>query len=62
MIRRKEGIGYLIVEMARKDIENGLLKKITIKESLPKIELKLVYNNNTLLEIPKMFLVGFRED
>ena len=47
--------------MVSKDIEKGLLKEIKIKEKLPSIDLKIVYDKNTLLEIPGLFIKEFEE-
>ena len=61
LVRRNEGIGYLIDAMVSRDIESGLLKQVKIKEKLPTIDLKLVYNKNTLLDIPGLFIKEFEE-
>ena len=61
LVRKNVGIGYLINVMVSKDIEKGLLKEIKIKEKLPSIDLKIVYDKNTLLEIPGLFIKEFEE-
>ena len=61
LVRRNEGIGYLIDAMVKKDIDDNILKEIKIKEKLPTIDLKLVYNKDTLLEIPGLFIKEFEE-
>ena len=61
LVRKKVGIGYLLKEMVKNDLEEGTLKEVKIRERLPQVELKLIYNSKKLYDIPKKFIDFFEE-
>lgn len=55
-VKRGEGVGYILKNMIVKDVENGLLKIINIKEELPKVNLKLICIEKRLTEASHRFI------
>ena len=47
-IKNRWGIGYILQDIVKKDLINGTLKKINIKEKLPKVSLYLIYDEKTI--------------
>ena len=50
------GIGYIIKDVVKREIDNGTMKVLKIEEELPKISLNLVYIDKYLTNIPKLFI------
>ena len=55
-VKRGEGVGYILKNMVTKDVGNGLLKIINIKEDLPKVNLKLICIEKRLTEASRRFI------
>ncbi len=50
------GIGYILEDVVKSEIDKGILKKLPIKESLPFVTLNLVYIDKYLMSAPKEFI------
>lgn len=50
------GIGYVIKQAVHKELENGILYEIKVKQKLPTLKLNLVYIEEYLTHIPKSFM------
>ena len=50
------GIGYIMEDLVKKDIELGNLEKLNIKEKLPSVTINLVYIDKYLMSAPKVFI------
>jgi DNA-binding transcriptional LysR family regulator len=50
------GIGYILSDIIKKDIEKGIFKKIDVKETLPSVTVNLVYIDKYLMNAPKVFI------
>lgn len=50
------GIGYILEDVVKKEIDKGTLKKLPIKESLPFVTVNLVYIDKYLMSAPKEFI------
>ena len=50
------GIGYILEDVVKDEIEKGTLKKLPIKESLPYVTVNLVYIDKYLMSAPKEFI------
>ena len=53
------GIGYVIEDLVKEDIEKGELQKINIKEKLPITKIELVYDTHHLNDISTYFIKNF---
>ena len=58
-IKKDLGIGYIIYDVIKDNIENGEFKIIDIKEKLPKITINLVYIEKYLTIAPKFFIENY---
>lgn len=58
-IKKDLGIGYIIYDIVKDNIENGEFKIINIREELPKITINLVYIENYLTIAPKYFIKNY---
>jgi DNA-binding transcriptional LysR family regulator len=58
-VKKDLGIGYIIYDLVKNDIENGELKLINIKEQLPTITINLVYIPKYLTTAPLTFIKTF---
>ena len=56
MVKKGLGIGYILKDMVKDDINKGLLKEIKIKEKLPEVSLNLIYKEKSLTEAPREFI------
>ena len=54
-IKMDAGIGYVMYDLVKKDVENGELKVVKIKK-LPKAQIMLAYNKKYLSKIPSHFI------
>lgn len=57
--QRDIGIGYVIRELIKKEIEEGVYREIKIEEELPKVEINIVYIDKYLTKIPKKYIEEF---
>lgn len=53
------GIGYILKDVIKKDVENGSLKILPIKEKLPFVTVNLVYIEKYLMPAPKEFIENY---
>ena len=58
-IKKDLGIGYIIYDVIKDNVENGEFKIIDIKENLPKITINLVYIEKYLTIAPKFFIKNY---
>lgn len=56
MVKRGIGIGYILRDMVKNDIENGSLKEIKIYEKLPEVSLNLICKQRNLTEASRRFI------
>lgn len=56
MVKRGLGVGYILREMVKNDIENGELREIKLTEDLPKVSLNLIYKEKVLTETSRRFI------
>lgn len=50
------GVGYILYDLVKEDIENKKLLLIDVKENLPKAEIVIAYNEQFLTKAPKKFI------
>lgn len=58
-VKKDLGIGYVIKDLVKKDIENGELQLIKLDTKLPTITINLVYVKNYLTAAPLKFIKTF---
>ncbi len=58
-IKKDLGIGYIIYDVIKDNVENKEFKIIDIKENLPKITINLVYIEKYLTIAPKFFIENY---
>ncbi len=58
-VHQNLGVGYVLYDLVKEDIEDGLLAEVKIKEALPEIELDLVYYEDYLTAVPRHFIQEF---
>ena len=56
MVKKGLGIGYILKDMVKSDIEMGNLKELKIYEELPDISLNLICKERNLTEAPRRFI------
>ena len=56
MVKKGLGIGYILRDMVKGDIECGNLKEVKIYEELPEISLNLICKERNLTEAPRRFI------
>lgn len=56
------GVGYILKDVVKKDIEAGKLKVLPVKEELPFITVNLVYIDKFLTSAPKEFISKYLKD
>lgn len=56
LVKRGEGVGYILKNMIIEDVECGLFKIIDIEEELPKVNLKLICIEKRLTEASRQFI------
>ena len=59
MVKKGLGVGYILYDMVKDDIEKGKLKQIKVKEQLPEVSLNLIYREKNLTEAPLKFINDF---
>ena len=58
-IKKDLGIGYIIYDVIKDNVENGEFKIVDIKENLPRITINLVYIEKYLTIAPKFFIENY---
>ena len=58
-VKQNLGIGYVIEDLVKNEIKNKELIKLNINETLPSIDIDLVYNPNYLTIAPLKFINDF---
>jgi DNA-binding transcriptional LysR family regulator len=58
-VKQNLGIGYVIEDLVKNEIKNKELTKLDIKESLPTIDINLVYNPKYITTAPLKFITDF---
>ena len=58
-IKKDLGIGYIIYDVVKDNVENGEFKIININEKLPKITINLIYIEKYLTIAPKFFIENY---
>lgn len=53
------GIGYIIEDAIKREIENGQIEVLHLEEELPIININLVYIEKYLTTIPKYFINNY---
>ena len=53
------GVGYILKNVVQKDIDDGLLEEVKIKEELPSVTVNLVYIDKYLMPAPKEFINNY---
>ena len=53
------GVGYILRDVVKKDIETGKVKVLDIKEKLPYVTVNLVYIDKYLMKAPKEFIDNY---
>ncbi len=59
MVKKGLGIGYILKDMVKDDIDKGILQEVRVKEKLPEISLNLIYKEKNLTEPPRQFIKDF---
>ena len=57
-IKRNLGIGYLLKDMIKEELKDGTFKEVSI-DGLPKMGISLVYIEEYMTKVPKVFLKDF---
>ena len=55
-VRRNLGVGYVVKSAIKNLVDANILEYIDIEEKLPEMEINLVYINNHLTNIAKLFI------
>lgn len=58
-IKKDLGIGYIIYDVVKDNVERGEFKIINVKEKLPKITINLVYIEKYLTIAPRFFIANY---
>lgn len=58
-IKKDLGIGYIIYDVVKDNINNNEFKLLNIKEKLPEITINLVYIEKYLTKVPKYFIENY---
>lgn len=61
-VKEKMGIGYILESAVKKDIEKGELFRVNIEQELPALKLNLIYIENYLTKLPKLFIDMIRDE
>ena len=61
MVKQGLGVGYILYDMVKDDIEKGKMKEIKVREHLPEVSLNLIYREKNLTEAPLKFINDFLE-
>ena len=55
-VNQNLGIGYILYDLVKKDINNQKLFEIKIEEELPSIEISLIFYDKFLTDVPRQFI------
>ena len=58
-VKKDLGIGYVIYDLVKDDISNGILEEIKLKESLPMVGINIVYDKEFLSKAPRKFIEDY---
>ncbi len=58
-VKKDLGIGYVIYDLVKDDINNGILDEIKLKESLPTVGINIVYDKEFLSKAPRKFIEDY---
>lgn len=58
-ILKGNGVGYILQDIVKKDIERGVLKVLPVKEDLPFVTVNLIYIDKYLMNAPKEFIDNY---
>ena len=61
-VKKNMGIGYVIRNAIEEELENDKLEEIKVNIQLPKLLLNLVYIENNLTNIPKVFMEEIKKN
>lgn len=56
MVKKGLGVGYILREIVKTEIETGELKEIKMNEKLPEVSLNLIYKEKILTEASRKFI------
>ena len=58
-VKNNCGIGYILEDVVKKDLQEGTMKKIQLKEKLPKVSLYLIYKEKNLSSYSLTFITDY---
>ena len=58
-VKQDLGVGYVIKNLVKGEIEHGAIIALNIKETLPTVDINLVYNQNYLTTVPTNFIENY---
>lgn len=58
-VKRNIGIGYVLRDLIKKELEDGIFEEIKLKEELPKVEINIVYIDKFLSNVPRKYIDKF---
>ncbi len=56
------GVGYILEDVIKRDVESGVIKILNIEETLPSVTINLVYINKYLMAAPRKFIDEYLKD
>ena len=61
-VKNNCGIGYILEDVVKKDLQEGTMKKIQLKEKLPKASLYLIYKEKNLSSYSLTFITDYLKE
>ena len=61
-VKNNCGIGYILEDVVKKDLQEGTMKKIQLKEKLPKVSLYLIYKEKNLSSYSLTFITDYLKE
>ncbi len=58
-VKENMGIGYVLYDLVKTEIENQTLKEIFVKETLPSVSINLIYKKDMLTTVAKNFINNY---
>lgn len=58
-VKKDLGLGYVICDLVENEIKNGDFEILNIKETLPTVEINMVYNKHFLTKAPRKFIEDY---
>ena len=55
-VKKDLGIGYVIQNLVENEVDNNEIEILNIKETLPTVEINMIYDNHFLTIAPKRFI------